>query len=109
MQMYDPPHPGFILAESFDDNLTIEDAARKMGIAAQTLIDITKGQAPITQEIAFLLAGILPYFNPKTWLGMQAKYDAWQVTHNKQWQQQMLKKHNLAPSFLDGLSPMLTA
>lgn len=40
MRMYNPPHPGLVLAENFDDNFTVEDAARKMGVSVQALTDI---------------------------------------------------------------------
>ncbi len=102
MKMFDPPHPGLVLAESFNENFTIEDAAHKMRVSVQTLTDITEGKAPITGEIAFLITAIFPHANPATWIGMQADYDSWQATHNRQWQKQMCQKHNLGPNFLDG-------
>lgn len=102
MRMYDPPHPGLVLAENFDENFTVADAALKMGVPVQALTDIIEGKAPITPEIAFLLAGLFPYEPPEQWLELQADYDAWQANYNRQWQMQVLKKHNLDPSFMDG-------
>ena len=102
MRMYDPPHPGLVLAENFDENFTVADAALKMGVPEQNLTDIISGKAPITPEIALLLAGIFPGETPELWISMQAEYDAWQANHNRQWQMQVLKKHNLDPSFMDG-------
>lgn len=101
MKMYNPAHPGRILAASFDENFTVEDAARKMGVSVQSLTDVIDGKASITPELAFLLATIFPWDTPELWLGMQANYDSWQATHNRQWQKQVLQKHNIAPNFLD--------
>ncbi|MDT3662677.1 MAG: HigA family addiction module antitoxin [Anaerobiospirillum sp.] len=109
MQMYDPPHPGVVLGDSFDEDFTVQDAASKMGVPIQTLTDIIDGKASITRESAFLIAAIFPGDDPKTWLDMQAEYDAWQVKHNRLWQQQMAKKYNLTPSFLDSLFTSMPA
>ena len=68
MRMYDPPHPGLVLAESFDENFTVADAALKMGVPEQNLTDIISGKAPITPEIALLLAGIFPGETPELWI-----------------------------------------
>lgn len=100
MKMYDPPHPGRILAESFTADFTLEDAARQLELEPSELAAIVAGQAPITPEIAFLFSVIWPYFNPRTWLNMQAKYDAWQANRNHQWQEQVLARHHLSPELL---------
>ena len=97
MKMYNPPHPGRALKACFDDNFTVEEAAVKMGISVNELLDILEEKAHITREMAFLLSRTLPCFNPATWLGMQADYDAWQATHNRKWQNQILKAHRLIP------------
>ena len=60
MIMFNPPHPGLVLAENFDDKFTVEDAALKMGVSVKTLTDILDCKAPITKEIALLLAVIFP-------------------------------------------------
>lgn len=105
MHMYNPPHPGTVLADSFDEDFTVDDAARKVGIPVQMLTDIINGTAPITREIAFLLAIIFPGDQPRTWLTLQADYDAWQATHNREWQAQVLARHQLSPDLLEGLGP----
>lgn len=109
MRMYNPPHPGLVLAENFDDNFTVEDAARKMGVSVQALTDILECKAPITPEMALLLAGIFPAEPPEQWLGLQSDYDAWQATHNRKWQKKVISEHKLSPTFLDGFLTSLPA
>lgn len=84
MKIYDPPHPGRVLAENFGDKFTVMDAALKMSVPVKTLTDILDGKASITKEIALLLADIFPGEPPKQWLALQNKYDAWQASHNQQ-------------------------
>ncbi len=103
MLMYDPPHPGRILAENFDAHFTVADTARKRGVPASTLAAVVAGQAPITTERALLLAGIFPAAPPCPWPGLQADYDAGQATHDCQ----VLALHHLPLSFLDGVSKAL--
>lgn len=81
MKMFNPSHPGRILRASFNDKFTVEDAARKMEVAEQTLLDIMAGQAPITPEIAALLPTIFPWDTPEMWIGMQQDHDEWQASH----------------------------
>lgn len=93
MKMYNPAHPGRILAASFDENFTVEQAAQKINVPVQELTDIMEGKAPITAEIAFLLCAIFPDDSPSTWIEMQADYDIWQIEHNQELRRQILAKH----------------
>lgn len=95
--MHNPPHPGLALSACFDEEFTVDDAAVRMGVSVNTLLDIMEGKAPITKEIAFLLSKAIPGSNPSVWLGAQAEYDAWQAAHNHKWQNQILKAHRLIP------------
>ena len=52
-------HPGRILAEDFDSNFTIAQAAALMGISEQSLRDITQCRADITKELSVLLSLML--------------------------------------------------
>lgn len=97
MKMHNPPHPGLALKACFDEEFTVDDAALRMGVSVNTLLDIMECKTPITKEIAFLLSKAIPGSNPFVWLGAQAEYDAWQATHNRKWQNQILKAHRLIP------------
>lgn len=100
MRMYDPPHPGRILAACFDENRTVEDTAQKIGVPVQVLNDILACKAPITPEIAALLHIALTSTPPRIWLKLQARYDSWQLEHNNELLQQIYKKHNVVISSL---------
>ena len=95
MKMYNPAHPGRILAACFDESRTIEDTAQKIGVPAQDLIDIINGKAPITLEMAILLSTVLTSTPPRIWLKLQERYDSWQAEHNDDLRQQIFKKHKI--------------
>lgn len=90
--MYDPPHPGLVLAENFDSEQAVQEAAAKIGLSYDELKKILQGQAPITPEIAYLLHDELNLMVPKMWIGMQAAYDSWQASYNKKWQKAVRQK-----------------
>lgn len=92
MPMYDPPPPGFVLAENFETEEAEQAAAAKIGLSYDAFKQILQGKAPITPEIAYLLHDELNLMVPKMWIGMQAAYDSWQAAHNKQWQKAVRQK-----------------
>lgn len=95
MKMFNPSHPGKILAACFDESFTVEEAARKIGVSVQTLTDIMDCKAPVTPELALLFTTIFPGDTAELWIGMQADYDKWQAEHNQEWRKQTLKKHHI--------------
>lgn len=95
MKMHNPAHPGRILAASFDENFTVEQAAQKINVPVQELTDIMEGKAPITTEIAILLSVIFPDDSPSTWIEMQTNYNIWQIEHNQELRRQILAKHGI--------------
>lgn len=92
MPMYDPPHPGAVLESCFIDDRAIEDAIATTGIPRAVFMDILQGKASITPEIAFMLTKVIPLHTPGFWIGLQAKYDTWQATHNLSWQEKVQQK-----------------
>lgn len=96
MPMYDPPHPGFVLAENFESEQDVQEAAASIGLSYNAFQQILQGEAPITPEIAYLLHYKLNLMDPEIWIGAQAAYDSWQAVHNKKWQSAVLQKflHN---------------
>ena len=105
MRMYNPSHSGKILAACFDETFTVAAAARQIDVPVSVLTDIIDGKAPVTPELALLFSTIFPGDTPELWLGMQADYDVWQATHNREWQAQVLARHQLSPDLLEGLGP----
>lgn len=77
MVMFNPPHPGGIIAESLEDlALSINTAARALGVAPSTLSRVMRGDTAISPEMAVKLeaAGI---GTARHWLAMQSGYDLW--------------------------------
>ena len=95
MKMYDPPHPGPILTACFDETRTVEDSARRMGLAVTSLTDIIAGRASITPDIAILLSTVITQIPASMWLQLQGRYDAWQVDHNQELRAQVLARHHV--------------
>ncbi len=80
MEMYNPCHPGKILKEEYLDplDLTITEAALKLGVTRKTLSAIINERSGISPIMALRLAKA---FNttPDLWTGMQSQYDLWQA------------------------------
>lgn len=87
-------HPGRILAEDFDANFTIAQAAALMGISEQSLRDITQCRADITKELSVLLSLMLSGKpDDTTLLRTQSQYDCWFVASHQQWRHDLLTSH----------------
>jgi addiction module HigA family antidote len=73
-----PTHPGEILGEDVLPalNLTISDAAERLGVTRQTLHRIIAGKTAVTPEIAVRL-GKFCGNGREGWLRMQESYDLW--------------------------------
>jgi len=76
MEMKNPPHPGRILKQDCIEplNLTITEAAMKLGISRQSLSEIVNGKTGITPSMALKLSKAFST-TPEFWLNMQQKYD----------------------------------
>lgn len=76
MEMKNPPHPGRILKQDCLEslNLSITEAALKLGISRQSLSEIVNCKTSITPSMALKLAKAFST-TPEFWLNMQLKYD----------------------------------
>lgn len=76
MEMYNPCHPGEILREEYLKplNITITEAALKLGIARKNLSAIINEKAGISAAMSLKLAKA---FNttPAYWINLQSQYD----------------------------------
>jgi len=73
-----PTHPGEMLLEEFLKPLGLSqaDAARRMGISANRLNELTRGKRGVTAETALRLADLLRT-SPEFWLNLQMSWDLW--------------------------------
>jgi addiction module HigA family antidote len=75
-----PTHPGDILREEVlpELELSVSEAARRLGVSRQQLHRILGCTHPITVEMA-LRIGKLAGNGPGMWLRMQQNHDLWRV------------------------------
>ena len=79
-KIFNPPHPGGILAEELEHlSISADDFARQIGIASDLMTEILSERASITPEIAKKISQALEAPDVSTWLAIQADYNAWQA------------------------------
>ena len=78
MRMHNPPHPGEVIREYLGE-LSVAGAAKHLGVGRVTLSRVLNGKAAVSPEMAIRLAAAFGTSTPEVWLGMQAKYDLWQI------------------------------
>lgn len=73
-----PIHPGVVLKGLYLEPLeiTITQAAAKLGIARKTLSQLVNGHMGISAEMAIRLSKALST-TPQFWMNMQQGYDLW--------------------------------
>jgi len=77
MGMHNPAHPGFVLRE-YLDNLTVTEAAQRLGVTRATLSRILNGAAGISADMALRLSLALGT-SAEMWLNLQSQYELWQA------------------------------
>ncbi len=78
MRMHNPPHPGEVVREYLGE-MSVSAAAKHLGVGRVTLSRVLNGNATISPEMAVRLAAAFGTSSPEVWLGMQARYDLWQL------------------------------
>jgi len=78
--MHNPPHPGEVLRDWLSE-ITVTDAAERLGVARVSLSRVLNGAAGISAEMDLRLAKALGT-TPGSWLSMQMKYDLWWAQRN---------------------------
>ena len=78
MRMFNPPHPGEILAELWLEplKLTITQAAKNLNVTRKTVSALVNGKTAISPEMALRLE-LLFGKSAASWLAAQAAYDLW--------------------------------
>ncbi len=77
MRMNNPAHPGLVLREYLGD-LTVTEAALRLGVTRTALSRILNGSAGISADMALRLRDALGT-SAEIWINMQAQYDLWQA------------------------------
>jgi addiction module HigA family antidote len=76
-RMHNPPHPGEVLREYLGE-VTVTDAAARLGVGRVTLQRVVNGAAGISADMAYRL-GMAFGTSPELWAGMQMQYDLHQA------------------------------
>ncbi len=79
-----PTHPGEVLREDVIKplNLTVTEAAKRLGITRKTLSALLNCRAGMSPEMA-IRVGRATGTSPESWLLMQAKLDLWYAEKEK--------------------------
>jgi addiction module HigA family antidote len=81
MQMYNPAHPGKILAEFMGDR-TVTDVAKHLGVTRAALSRILNGKAGVSADMALRLSDAFG-LEADMWLRLQIQRDLWVASRKK--------------------------
>ncbi|HXC52714.1 MAG TPA: HigA family addiction module antitoxin [Candidatus Limnocylindrales bacterium] len=81
--MKNPPHPGRVVRQECLEplNLTVTEAARRLGVTRQALNNLVNEKAGISPEMAIRLAKAFGG-GAEVWLSMQMQYDLAHASKN---------------------------
>ena len=74
--MHDPAHPGEVLREYLPEEMSVKEAAARLGVTRQALSAILNGRAGISADMALRLSEALGT-SAEMWISMQGAYDLW--------------------------------
>jgi addiction module HigA family antidote len=81
MQMYDPAHPGEILAELMGDR-TVTEVAKHLRVTRAALSRLLNGRSGVSAEMALRLSEVLGV-DAEHWLRLQAQRDLWVASRKR--------------------------
>lgn len=87
MQMYDPPHPGMLIADILENgNLrtgtSVTALAKHMGVTRAALSRVINGRSAVSAEMALRLQDALGV-KADLWLRLQIQRDLWVASRKK--------------------------
>jgi antitoxin HigA-1 len=80
--IFNPAHPGEVLKDYLGD-ITVVEAARRLGVTRAHLSRILNGRAGISAAMSLRLSAALRT-SPDFWLKMQIQHDLWREQQKKQ-------------------------
>ena len=80
MVMYNPPHPGDFIEETYIKplNISLREAAKKLDVAPSTFSRLIKGDSDVSPVMALKLCKAFGR-SPESWMQMQADYELWEA------------------------------
>jgi addiction module HigA family antidote len=80
--MHNPAHPGELLREYIPAEMSVTEAAQRLGVSRQALSALLNGRAGISAEMDLRLSDALGT-TPGFWLRLQIQRDLWGAQRNK--------------------------
>ena len=83
MSMYNPPHPGEFIRETYitPSGISSRKVAENLKVSPSTFNRLLNGDSNISPEMALRLSKALGR-SPESWLAMQDQYDLWHAKKN---------------------------
>lgn len=76
-RMHNPAHPGEVLREFLPADMSVTEAAQRLGVSRGALSRVLNGRSPMSADIA-IRVGLLTRTSPESWLANQMQWDLWQ-------------------------------
>jgi len=78
-----PTHPGTVFLEDVMKplNLSVTEAARRLGVSRKTLSEFVNGKSSLSPEMALRIS-IATNTSAESWMNMQQKLTLWQAEQN---------------------------
>lgn len=83
MPMFNPSHPGEVLADYLQPGLTITALSLHLGMTRANVSMILNGRAGVSASVAAKLSEAFDNTSPEFWLELQNNSDLWQITHSR--------------------------
>ena len=80
MEMFNPPHPGAFIAQTYLQalNVSARVLASHLDVSPSTLSRVLQAKSAVSPDMALRLSLVLGR-SPESWLAMQDQYDLWQA------------------------------
>jgi addiction module HigA family antidote len=82
MRMYNPAHPGEIIAE-YIEGRSVTEVAKHLGVTRPALSRILDGRTGISAEMALRLAEAFNNTDAEFWMRLQVQRDLWVASRKK--------------------------
>ena len=79
MQMFNPAHPGEVLREFLPEEMSVTEAATRMGVSRVQLSRLLNGHAAMSADMAVRVS-LLTGTSAESWLVNQVQWDLWQIS-----------------------------
>jgi addiction module HigA family antidote len=90
-RMHNPAHPGEVLREFLPADMSVTEAAQRLGISRVMLSRVLNGRSSMSADMA-IRVGLLTRTTPDTWLSNQMQWDLWQSSRKPKPKVQPLRR-----------------